>query len=172
MHKELSSRQIKLPVPKLKRTIRTADYTLPVYSIFKGPRLEIEVGKPPITLQNDERITQKLMRKNKPVLRRKSPLAEALRYAEALNNPTILSQARVGAIFGVSRARVCQVLSLLNLDESIKKYLLSIEDPKEHNFFTERKLRQIALIKDKEAQRRKFGDLVGKMKDELTDETG
>ncbi|MCK4789908.1 MAG: ParB/RepB/Spo0J family partition protein [Desulfobacteraceae bacterium] len=111
------------------------------------------------------------MRKNKPVLRRKSPLAEALTYAEALNNPAILSQARVGAIFGVSRARVCQVLSLLNLDESIKKYLLAIEDPKEHNFFSERKLRQIALIKDKKTQTRKFGNLVEKMKDELTHET-
>lgn len=59
------------------------------------------------------------------------------------------------------------MLNLLELDESIQKYLLSIEDPKEHNFFTERRLRQIAIIKDKQGQIREFGKIVSEMKFEL-----
>ncbi|OGX24867.1 MAG: hypothetical protein A2Y03_09050 [Omnitrophica WOR_2 bacterium GWF2_38_59] len=64
--------------------------------------------------------------------------------------------AEVGLRLNVSRARVSQMLNLLNLDERIREYLLSIEDPKKHNYFTERKLRKIAVIKDKKEQNLKF----------------
>jgi len=40
------------------------------------------------------------------------------------------------------------MLNLLELDYTIQKYLLSIENVKEHSYFTERRLRQIAIIKD------------------------
>ncbi len=59
------------------------------------------------------------------------------------------------------------MLNLLELDESIQKYLLSIKDTKEHNSFTERKLRQIAIIKDRSEQIRKFSELVRDMRLEL-----
>jgi hypothetical protein len=55
----------------------------------------------------------------------------------------------------------------LELDEGIKNYLLAIKNPKEHNFFTERKLREIAVIKDNHEQLRKFGELLQDMKIEL-----
>ena len=73
----------------------------------------------------------------------------------------------MGSRFGVSRVRVCQILGLLDLDESIQKYLLSIKDSKESNFFTERKLRPIAVIKDKSKQIIKFEELFSEMKDAL-----
>ena len=76
----------------------------------------------------------------------------------------MVSKAQVGMRFGVSRARVCQILGLLDLDESIQKYLFSIEGPKEHNFFTERRLRPIAVIKDKNEQITRFRELVSDMR--------
>lgn len=101
-----------------------------------------------------------MIKEAKPVLRRPSPLEEALKYADVYSELSIVSKTQVVGRFGVSRARVCQMLNLLELDDTIKKYLLSIEDVKEHNYFTERKLRQIAIIKDPQEQMREFGKIV------------
>ncbi len=103
----------------------------------------------------------------KPVIRRPSPLEEALKYAEVFKELTIVSKTQVAMRFGVSRARVCQMLNLLELDDNIKNYLLSIKDAKEHNYFTERKIRPIAMIKDKEEQIRKFRELFSDMQIEI-----
>ena len=111
-----------------------------------------------------------MLREAKPVIRRPSPLEEALKYAEVYKEPSIVSKAQIGERFGVSRARVCQILNLLELDESIQKYLLSIEDVKEYNYFTERRLRSIAIIKDKGDQMQKFGELVNDIRFRLINE--
>ena len=63
-------------------------------------------------------------------------------------------------------------MSLLDLDESIKDYLLSIKDVIEHNFFTERKLRPIALTKDKDEQISIFRKLMNDMRFDLNGEIG
>ena len=110
------------------------------------------------------RITKKLLREAKPITRNPSPLEEALRYLEVSKEPSVVSRAQVGSRFGVSRARVCQILGLLDMDESIQKYLLSIEDSKAHNFFTERRLRPIAVIKDKNEQIMRFREIVSDMR--------
>ncbi|MBU0479125.1 hypothetical protein KKC91_11230 [bacterium] len=129
--------------------------------------LAILEGDIPHNIKTDKRITRKLLKQAKPVIRRPSPLEEALRYAEVLNEPSIVSRAQVGERFGVSRSRVCQMLNLLELDDRIKGYLLDIKDPKEHNFFTERRLRDIAITKDKDKQLRKFSELLQDMRLEL-----
>jgi len=63
------------------------------------------------------------------------------------------------------------MLNLLELDYTIQKYLLSIENVKEHSYFTERRLRQIAIIKDNNEQLRKFSkiahDVQFKLKDDI-----
>ena len=111
-----------------------------------------------------------MLKEAKPVLRRPSPLEAALKYAEVFNELTIVSKAQVAMRFGVSRARVCQVMNLLDLDDAIKKYLLSIQDAKENNYFTERRLRQIAIIKDRDEQLREFDKLVTDMRVEFNGE--
>ncbi len=45
-----------------------------------------------------------------------------LKFAEALREPSVVSKAQVARRFGVSRARVCQVLKLLQLDERINVF--------------------------------------------------
>ncbi len=134
---------------------------------FIKQQLVIITGELPYNLKTDKRITKKLLKEAKPVIHRPSPLEEALKYAKALKEPSIVSKAQVGERFGVSRARVCQLLNLIDLDCDIQKYLLSIENVKEYNYFTERRLRQIAVIKDNNEQLRKFSELLQDMKLEL-----
>jgi len=50
----------------------------------------------------------------------------------------------------VSRARVSQVLNLLDLDDTILKELMAIRDVDEHNFFTEHRLRKLAVMDEGE----------------------
>ena len=129
--------------------------------------MQIIFGEPPYGLKAEERITESMLKEAKPVLRRPSPLEEALKYAEVYSELSIVSKTQVAGRFGVSRARVCQMLNLLELDDTIKKYLLSIEDVKEHNYFTERKLRQIAIIKDRGIQAQEFDKLVKDIRSEI-----
>jgi len=48
--------------------------------------------------------------------------------------------------FRVTRVRVWQMLNLLNLDKRIIEYLTDLTDPKEINYWTERKLRKLVKI--------------------------
>ncbi|HBG61682.1 MAG: hypothetical protein A2306_07160 [Omnitrophica WOR_2 bacterium RIFOXYB2_FULL_38_16] len=127
-----------------------------MYFMFTGTKLAIKPGIPPVTLPASCRLAKADIKKNTPIEKRLSPIAEALRYADVLNEASVDTMAEVGLRLNVSRARVSQMLNLLNLDERIREYLLSIEDPKKHNYFTERKLRKIAVIKDKKEQNLKF----------------
>lgn len=153
--------------PETKRIMRSAKLKIPIFLQFFKQKLAIIEGNPPYGLKVNRRITQALLKEAKPVIRNPSPLENAYRYAEVYREPSIVSMAQIGQRFGVSRARVCQILNLLELDENIQKYLTSIKNIEEHNYFTERKLRQIAIIKDKDEQIRKFGELVDNVKFEL-----
>lgn len=52
-----------------------------------------------------------------------------------------------------------QILNLLNLAPQIREYLNSLKDPSLIRYFTERRLRAIAVIKDHEAQVKQFEEL-------------
>lgn len=99
-----------------------------------------------------------------PKIRRPSPLDQALKYADMLSEPSVVSKNQVAQRFGVSRARVCQLLNLLELDPRILRYLQSIDDIDEHNFWTERRLREIAVIQDTDEQLRKFNTQMDNMR--------
>lgn len=163
----ISKLQTWLPVPKIQRIFATAKLRIPIYMQYTKQGLAILEGEMPHNIKTDKRITRKLLSQAKTLLRKPSPLEEALKYAEVVKEPSIVSKAQVGERFGVSRARVCQMLNLLELDYTIQKYLLSIENVKEHNFFTERRLREIAVIKDNHEQLRKFSELLQDMRIEL-----
>ena len=128
--------------------------------MFAGTKLSIMPGIPPVNLPANCRITKSYLKQNTPVKRKLNPLAEALKYVDVLQEPSVETLSQVGMRFNVSRARVSQMLNLLNLDESIREYLYTIADAEKHNFFTERKLRNIAVIKDKKEQNSMFRKLV------------
>ena len=142
-----------------KRTISSAKIRLPVYTRFVRQRLVIMVGQAPYGIKTDERITSRMLMEARPKVRKPSPLDVALKYAEVLNEPSIVSKNQVAGRFGVSRARVCQMFKLLALDQSIIPHLTSIKDIDEHNFWTERKLRSIALLEHKDEQLAEFNRL-------------
>ena len=118
----------------------------------------IIVGQAPYGIKTDERITRRMLIEARPKVRKPSPLDTALRYAKVLQEPSIVSKTQVAERFGVSRARVCQMLNLLELDDSIVQHLMSTKDQdiSVQNFWTERRLRQVATIEDKGEQLAEF----------------
>jgi len=109
-------------------------------------QVEIADGEAPYQISTGERITKVLLRKHKPIQMKPNPIQTALNYAklyEGLANP---SMEKVGQHFGVSRVRVCQMMNLLKLDKRIVDYVANITDPKENNFWTERKLRKMLKV--------------------------
>jgi hypothetical protein len=103
-------------------------------------------GEPPYGIKTDERITRRIIREAKPKVRKPSPLDLALKYAQVLSEPSVVSKSQVAQRFGVSRARVCQLLNLLDLHDTILEQLTSIKDVDEHNFLTEHRLRRLAVM--------------------------
>ena len=91
-----------------------------------------------------------MLKDAKPVLPKPSTLLEAMKYAEALKEPSVVSKAQIAKRFGVSRARVCQMLNLLELDSNIIKQLLSTKNVKETNYFSERRLRPLTRLSQAE----------------------
>ncbi|MEA3346529.1 MAG: hypothetical protein U9Q21_00375 [Candidatus Auribacterota bacterium] len=131
----------------------------PIYLRYIKQRLSIVFGEAPYGIKTDARITKKLLREAKPVNFKPSPLVEAIKYAKALKEPSIVSKMQVARRFGISRARVCQMLNLLELDKRILKYLMELKNPEEINYFTERKLRPLAMLSGQE-QIESFRDLL------------
>ena len=68
--------------------------------------------------------------------------------------------AELARIGGVSRARVSQIMGLLNLALDIQECLLFSGPPSEHNSATERNVRRVATECDWEEQHRAFERLV------------
>ena len=89
---------------------------LPIYFIFQGTSLHLIKGHPPVQLEHGQRLTKTIIKKNTPILKKQSPLIEAIKYADAFNEPSIETMAQVGTRFGVSRARVSQMINLLKLE--------------------------------------------------------
>jgi hypothetical protein len=72
---------------------------------------------------------------------------KAKHYSDLLQRGVVNSKAELARKEGIPRARITQILNLLNLTVEIQEYLATV---KGEAFFTERRLRRIALIKDRE----------------------
>ena len=92
-------------------------------------------------------------------------LDEARRYLECFERKGVDTKAEVAEIFGVSRARVTQYLNLLKLPKGIIQFL---ENNKANlqirSFLTERSLRPLTWIDDKEKCEMKFYEMIDKLK--------
>jgi len=88
-----------------------------------------------------------------------SPLMEAKRYQNLLNDPLINNQSDIARDLGVTRARVSQVMSLLKLAPEIQKTLLGFTDQKMIKFFSEYRLRPLLPIMDPSKQIKEFNKI-------------
>lgn len=127
-----------LPDPQTERTIASATVRFPVYLQFARQRLCIVFGKPPYSIKTDKRITKRLLKQARSTRRKPSPLVEAIKYANLLKEPSIVSKSQIARKLGVSRARVCQMLNLLKLAPDIQEDILS--GKRAGKVFTERRL--------------------------------
>ena len=70
------------------------------------------------------------------------------------------TKAEIARIAGVSRARVTQVMSLLNLHLEIQEYMNNAKHDLDAKLLTERRLRDIAAIQNSEDQLTAFRKLI------------
>ena len=82
------------------------------------------------------------------------PIHLALEIRTLLDTGTVNTYKEVGEKFGISKARVCQLLKLLELPSEVQKFLLELRDPTQINKFGEHKFRnntnQVIYDMDKE----------------------
>jgi hypothetical protein len=87
---------------------------------------------------------------------------KAIEYQKMLSMGVAKNKAEIARIEGISRARVTQILNLINLAPEIKNYLNSTANQNDLNTLTERRLRKIAKIKNHQLQIEKFQELLQK----------
>ena len=93
-----------------------------------------------------------------------SPLHEARRYASIIkSDPAVRTQADLAREMGVTRVRITQVMNLLRLAPEVQDRLLGLEDPKEVQFFSERRLRPLIPIEDPRRQLREFQKMLAEI---------
>jgi len=87
---------------------------------------------------------------------------KAVEYQKMLSMGVAKNKAEIARIEGVSRARVTQILNLINLASEIRDYLNDTADQNDLKILTERRLRKIAKINNHQLQIEKFQELLQK----------
>ena len=80
-----------------------------------------------------------------------NPILRALEFQKILTNKEVKSKNELAKKIGLSRVRVTQIMNLLKLNPEIIQKIASLE-PTVFNFLTERKLRPLTRIRDKNTQ--------------------
>lgn len=57
-----------------------------------------------------------------------------------------MTGAQIAAAEGISRPRVTQIMALLDLPQEIQQHLAKLTEPREIQFFSERRLRQMGTL--------------------------
>lgn len=80
-----------------------------------------------------------------------------MKYKTYLDRGEVKSQAELARKLGVSRAKVTQMLNLLNLDEGVQEFMLGLDDTDAQlKVLTERRLRRVSKIIDSKHQKDEF----------------
>lgn len=91
---------------------------------------------------------------------RKHPYHQACSWRQEMDRDSGITKARIAAREGISRARVTQLMNLLELPEEIQEGLQNPPVPLKISSFSERCLRKIAACGDRELQLRSWQELV------------
>jgi hypothetical protein len=92
------------------------------------------------------------------------PFLLAQSWRQQMKHDAKLNKARIAAREGISRARVTQVMNLLQLPAEIQADLLKPPAPLEIRSFSERSLRALVSYEDEETQTSRWRELVQKLK--------
>ncbi|MDD5677092.1 MAG: hypothetical protein PHW60_03750 [Kiritimatiellae bacterium] len=84
------------------------------------------------------------------------PIHTALEWRQMLTADITLTMASIARNTGLSRARVTQIMNLLDLPEPIISFVTSLQRPAQIRIITERKLRTLLELTSKPAQLRAF----------------
>jgi hypothetical protein len=87
---------------------------------------------------------------------------KAVEYQKMLSMGVAKNKAEIARIEGVSRARVTQILHLINLAPEIRNYLNHAAGQNDLKILTERRLRKITKIKNHQLQIENFKKLLQK----------
>jgi hypothetical protein len=71
----------------------------------------------------------------------------AIEFQELLNKTLVNNRSQIAKRYDMSRARVTQLLNLLELAPEIQEHLLLLEDKKSVREFSERRLRSLLRLK-------------------------
>ena len=85
-----------------------------------------------------------------------NPVRMALEWQQMLADDTTLTMAKIARNMGLSRARVTQIMNLLDLPEPIISFVAGLQKPTQIRIVSERKLRAMLELTSKPAQRRAF----------------
>ena len=94
-----------------------------------------------------------------PIQATKNPVQIALEWRALLDADDTLNMSNIAAKNGISRARVTQIMNLLNLPKEILHYVSSLVGKQCRHIFSERNLRQIASMKSTAVQLAAFNRL-------------
>jgi len=87
----------------------------------------------------------------KPPKIKANPILQALKFQEILTTKEAKSKNELARKLGLSRVRMTQIMNLLKLNPKIIQKI-SLFEPTAFNFLTERRLRPLTQIKDKNRQ--------------------
>ena len=107
------------------------------------------LSKPP--KEND------LQDENEPALH---PIHLAFEFQKLLERELVNSRSELAKRYGLSRARVTQIMNLLELAPEIQEHLLQLKDRRSVRAFSERRLRSFVQLRTHAAQIRRFSQLV------------
>jgi len=95
---------------------------------------------------------------NKPA--RRHPYHQARLWCQEIESDSHITQANIASREGISRARVTQVMNLLQLPAEIQKELQCPPAPLEIHSFSERRLRGLLSCDNRESQLLRWRELV------------
>lgn len=98
-----------------------------------------------------------LQEENEPAIH---PIHLAFEFQKLLERELVNSRSELAEGYGLSRARVTQVMNLLVLAPEIQEHLLRLEDKRSVRAFSERRLRGLARLRSHPAQMRRFAALL------------
>ena len=141
--------------------------SLPYQILLRGRSQNVEFSPLLSRLQDIRTVPQRQLRdalraarKEKELDAKPNIVVEASRYADVLARNPGLSRTQVAEALGVSRIRVFQVLSILDLPNAILRSALDNDTPEYRSVLTERRLRPLTQLTEEADQLAAFRQLL------------